>query len=163
MNRALARWRFFGIFFLVLLSAAFQIFVHGAYGVSPNFALAIVLAVCGLLSLPETIALSLMGVWALNWAPSIGIETILFALLPVVSSFASRIFPLQSWVQSVASLTFGLALFSLFVRFSSIINSPFMFILMWAMGILFGSCVYFIVSRVFPAYERGVVIRVPWR
>ncbi len=99
--------------FLVLV-IAFLLWSRFGYlfNFKPDFVFASLIALSFFLGLLELLFLILLSVFLMNWQPILGVEMMIFSVVPIgIFLFRKIIFPLEGWLSNLVGIVLGLIVF----------------------------------------------------
>ncbi len=106
-----------------LVAMILQIKFNPLLGLKINFAFAVLIVIALFLNFFEVIFLELLGVFVLNWQPSLGMEAAVFFILPMAISLVKKFLPGQIWFNGLLIVISGVLGFYYFSFFGSFLKN----------------------------------------
>jgi hypothetical protein len=130
--------RFLAALLILILAFILQFALRGSLGFYSNLTLSALIAFSLSLNLPELIFLILAAVFVLNAEPAFSWDTLVFALLPVISFCLRRFFKWKPWVTCMAMIFSAFLAMYLILAPAFLWNAPALFLGDLAAGLAFG-------------------------
>ncbi len=133
---------------LLLIALALQ-FSLAAANVYFDFSFAALIAFALVFGFWELAFLVLVAVFIINWQPAVSAEILVFALFPFAVYFLRDAFRSQPWFENLVAIFLGFLTLAIAAAPAAFLASWRLFLPDLAAGLLFGTCVFFLLQNSF--------------
>ena len=109
---------------LFIFSITLQFKLHGFLNFHPDLALTTLVVLAFFLDFLPTLFFTLLGVFILNWQPTISLELVVFVIIPLTVYWISKFLPGRLWFSVLIFSAIAVPTFYAIINFGAFYTAP---------------------------------------
>ncbi len=133
----------FTVSFLVLaIALSLQFNFKAFFGWSPEFVMAVLIAIVFYLDVLETAILDVLSVLIMNWKPLLGLEMIVFFTIPFLVILVRKISPWESGFNNILGIILSVVLFYAVSSWPAVLDNIYLLVLITGTTAVFSAVIF---------------------